>query len=129
MAIPLEASSWSEERILEEIAVLIASSFGGRTFLFDKDESGYWFFALLDSSGVEQWREESGAPNLVLLSALGRLDLQRSVSTSPGDPWVRRRELTLREVQADLSRRIQDPADLDPEVVASVYCEHPSRKG
>lgn len=127
MPLPLEASTWDEGRIQEEILLLLPPD-----WLFElrpnEDATG-WEAVFSDTEGVEIWKEEHFVAQMVLLNALGWL-VSKGAKPQESGAWVRRSgELSKRPHDRLFSLGLTegDPPDLDPEGVASVYSGH-SRK-
>jgi len=121
MTLPLDISTWSEDRIKEELAARLPR---GWAFSLLKDvETQFWVVRIF-CGAIEHWSGEDIAPNLALLHALGWVTLQ-TVKPKANGLWVRKAgELTPERVH-ELAYRVSspdpEPADLDPAEVGSVY--------
>lgn len=114
-----DAHTWDDERTKAEIAALLPDDW---EFLFGWDNEGYWKAAFVDGGGTIVWDDAVPAANILLRNAYAWLAL-RSSPRRQGPAWVRRRELTLAQVNADALRkaRVPDPPDVDPQEVEAVY--------
>lgn len=128
MPIPLEAWNWDEDRLLQEIAVRLPKSWG---IEFGQKDDLLWHVSLLNENAETVWEEDEAAPNLVLLNALGWLEL-RSAPTPSNSPWAPRRQdidaRRLHEAAYRVRVRSDDPPDLDPKEIDSVYSGHPRKR-
>jgi hypothetical protein len=125
--IPLEAHTWDQERLLQEIAIRLPKGWG---IEFGQDSSSFlWCVVLLDDTKTSVWESEEAAPNLVLLNALGWLDL-RATPPKTASPWAPRvRDIDARTLhEAAFKLRSEDPPDLDPKEIDSVYSRHPHKR-
>lgn len=114
---PQEMARWSNEEVLAEVKRLLPE---GHiiTCGFDK-ESEFWFATVRDATNKVVWEDFRADLKFALLNAYGwRVLSQRTPQEH--SPWVRRRDLTNATV-ARKAAGIEDPADLDPDEVASVY--------
>lgn len=127
MTIPLDAYAWTLERTQEEIAARLPK---GWSFEIDQVEGNFWQVTLLNEAKESAWQEQDAAVNLALFNALAWLDL-RITKPNTGSPWApRRQDLDLRTVHEDAYRKMvsEDPPDLDPKEVESVYSRHPHKR-
>lgn len=125
MPIPLEAWTWTEEQLLQEIAIRLPKGWG---IEFGQAEDRLWHLILLDEAREPAWKGDEVSPNLVLFDALGWLDL-RGFPVPTDSPWKPRPPQVEERPHEALNRlRTEDPPDLDPsEIEALVYSSH-SRK-
>lgn len=121
-----DAYSWSEERTKDEISALLPE---GWAFHFGHNARGYWEATFVDENDEAVWADSFPASNVLLLNAYGWIALRRTPRKA--GTWGPRRELTLREVNAEALRRARDaapdPEDVVPDELASVYQSKPTK--
>ena len=127
MSLPLDAYTWTLDQTQEEIAVRLPKGWG---FDIDQVEGNFWQVTILNEVNEPVWQGQDAAVNLVLFNALGWLDL-RNTKPNTG-PWApRRQNIDARTVHEEAYRKMvseEDPPDLDPKEVESVYCRHPRKR-
>jgi hypothetical protein len=121
MQIPPDAWTWDRPRLETEIEAALPH---GWQMSVETDEDGFTLCVLSEGEEARWTSTPRPAVLLALFDAYGWLALRGE----PDRPsaWVRRREVTLSEVQIDAKRRaaVPDPSDLDPGELDSVYCLH-----
>lgn len=128
MTLTVEASTWDEERIQQEIAIRLNPGWG---FKIDASEDETeWVVTITDEQNIEVWRGSELTAQLVLLTALGWLENSKH-KIPEGSLWVRRQgELNPQRVHDVVYSKILvpgDPPDLDPDELDSLV--NPARKG
>lgn len=122
MTLPLEAATWTEDQIQQELAARLPK---GWAFSLLKEPQTHLWVVRIFTGDVEHWRGEDAAPNLALLHALGWVVLQVTKPRTTG-PWVRREELTrerVHELAARISSPEPEPADINPAEIDAVYSQ------
>jgi len=118
-----EVSHWSVERLRAEIQTTTPPDlvFDIQTF------PDYWQVSFKDKGGVEVWTEAHWNIQYVLIAAYGWLWLRREPPT--GHPaWRPQPPRVLVPVRPLSGQKVDDPEDLDPVYLASVYAEHHRKK-
>jgi hypothetical protein len=128
MPLPLEASTWDEGRIQEEIILRLP-----RGWIFSvkpSEGSTCWEVTFLDVEEAVVWKGEHFVIQLALLDALGWLEA-REAKPREESAWNRRKgELNPQRPHDRLfsvGLTGEDPSDLDPGEIASVYSSRPRR--
>jgi len=126
--IPIEAHTWDQERLLQEIAVRLPKGWG---IEFGQDPDSFlWCVSLLKEDRSLVWESEEVAPNLVLLNALGWVELRAARSERVPSPWAPRvAEIDPRKLHEVVFRlQSEDPPDLDPGEVDLIYSRFPRKR-
>jgi hypothetical protein len=120
MSLDIEATTWDEERIKDEITSRLDP---GWVFRFGPSENQMILEASITSEGVEIWSDEGLTSQLVLLGALGWLE-NRKYQVQDNSLWVRRsgdlNPQRVHDLAYSKSYGPPDPPHLDPNEIESV---------
>lgn len=121
MSIGIEAATWSEERIKDEINLRLEPGWVFR--IGASDDQRMWAASIHDSEEEEIWADEALTSQLALLHALGWLE-NRKHKVAPNSPWVRRSgdfdPQRSHELAYSKSFESSTPAHLDPQEIENV---------
>lgn len=127
MSIDIDASTWDEDRLKEEIALRLES---GWSFKFGPSENQMAWEAFITQDLEELWSGEGLTAQLVLLDALGWLE-NRQYQVRDVGIWVRRQgdlnPQRVHDLAYSKSYGPPDPPHLDPDEIASMA--QSTRKG
>jgi hypothetical protein len=121
MSLTIEASTWDEDQLKEELAIRMPSKW--YFSLVPNEELNRWVL-LIFNDGIQEWRGEGIHTQLVLLDAIGWVEARVS-PTPEGSPWRRKRgEISQVRIHDYLFSKVstkEDPLDLTPTEVDSLY--------
>jgi hypothetical protein len=128
MSLDIEVTTWSEDRIKDEIILRLDS---GWIFKFGPAEDQMaWEASILKPDETEVWSSSKLTAQLVLLDALGWLE-NRNHKLPETSPWVRKRgdlnPQRAHDIAYSQSLGPPDPPHLDPDEIESVI--RSTRKG
>lgn len=107
-------SSRTIEELLGELPNFLPA---GWAFDYKRTPGGYLEGFVVDGSGERQWESDQIDEKLLILDALGWLITRQMSSRNP--VWVRGD--VLKGPDRSPSTEFEDPGDIDPEEVSSVY--------
>jgi len=121
MVLPLEATTWDENRLVREIASRLPKSWKWKV---EQAPNLFWVVTVSNDESEEPVHVEAEAiAQLALLNMLGWLE-NRIHKPNPNSPWAPRQRPDPTDRPHDRLYKtypIEDPPDLDPEEIASVY--------
>ena len=119
MALPIDANTWDENRLIAEIAARLPK---GWKWEVRQAENNFWVVTLSNEEGEPQLVEAEAHAHLALLNALGWLEVRTHQASTRSSPWApRKREFNDRPHDRLYKIQVEDPPDLDPKEIASVY--------
>lgn len=122
MAITVEAATWNEEQLKEELAIRMPPKW--YFVLTPDEEASRWRVTIFDGSKTQAWEGEGIHSQLVLLDAIGWLEA-RLTPIPDGSPWKRRRgEITQSQIYDQIFSKLSTrevPPDLTPTEIESLY--------
>lgn len=104
---------------LPELAAEVSAALpAGWQFDYDRTPEGHFEGAIMDGTGSVCWSDAQADERFILLNAFGWLHTRNAPAAHPA--WVRG-PLVLPKLVPLVSKQSDDPADLDPDQVESVY--------